>query len=97
MTENEIKKALMCCSNVELIEDCEGCPCFRNGCLDKLHGDTVELINRQKAEIDELTNDIIPTLRDGLKQAIEDMKTLEAENTNLKAEVKRLKEMVGEE
>lgn len=97
MTENEIIKALECCSKTELIENCECCPYFKKGCLDKLHGDIVELINRQKAEIDELTTDIIPTLRDGLKQAIEDMKTLEAENTNLKAEVKRLKEMVGEE
>lgn len=54
MTDEQIIKAMECCSNVERITDCGCCPYYRNGCLDKVHLDAIDLINRQRAEISEL-------------------------------------------
>jgi hypothetical protein len=61
MTDNEIIKAFECCSNADRITECGRCPYYRKGCLDKVHADATDLINRQKAEIEKLTklNDIL--------------------------------------
>jgi hypothetical protein len=54
MDDNDIIKAFECCSNAETITDCGICPYYKKGCLDKVHADAIDLINRQKAEIEEL-------------------------------------------
>ena len=64
MTDNEIIKALECCSIGETYTDCEknGCPLYLGitmGCkyIDKenqLYSDALDLINRKQAEIEEL-------------------------------------------
>lgn len=58
MTDNEIIKAFMCCSNSEGITDCECCPYHKNGCLDKVHNGAIDLIIRQKAEIERLESNL---------------------------------------
>ncbi len=50
-----------------------------------------EIINRQKAEIDDLKQDTIPKLERALKRANEIGISLERENQELKAEIERLK------
>lgn len=55
MTDNEIIKALECCANA----DCRNCPrwselWYRGRCADFLPS-VLDLINRQRAEIEELT------------------------------------------
>ena len=54
MTDNEIIKALKCC-RCTTIKDCGSCPfyCFNN-CTSNLATETLDLINRQKAEIERL-------------------------------------------
>ena len=69
MTDNEIIKALECCSTGETYADCEknGCPLYLGitmGCkyIDKenqLYSDALDLINRQKAEIETLKGSTI--------------------------------------
>ena len=69
MTDNEIIKALECCSIGETYTDCEknGCPLYLGitmGCkyIDKenqLYSDALDLINRQKAEIEKLKGSTI--------------------------------------
>ena len=64
MTDNEIIKALECCSTGETYADCEknGCPLYLGitmGCkyIDKenqLYSDALGIINRQQAEIERL-------------------------------------------
>ena len=58
MTDNEIIKALECCRNSRNFEDCNECAfveCMTDkGCLGELLTDTLDLINRQKAEIERL-------------------------------------------
>ena len=64
MTDNEIIKALECCSTGETYDDCEknGCPFYLGitmGCkyIDKenqLYSDALGIINRQQAEIERL-------------------------------------------
>ena len=54
LTDNEIIKALECCPR-GIGMKCEKCPMFRtNDCMSKLHVNTLDLINRQKAEIERL-------------------------------------------
>lgn len=55
MTDNEIVKALECCNQ----NDCKTCPYGKYNtagwcCMPKLRKDTLDLINRQKAEIERL-------------------------------------------
>ena len=51
MTDNEIIKALECCRD----DTCVSCPiCTEGLCNGGLHKNTLDLINRQKAEIESL-------------------------------------------
>lgn len=53
MSDNEIKKALECCTDFK----CENCPCEDNSeftCTEILMEDALDLINRQQAEIERL-------------------------------------------
>ena len=56
MTDNEIIKALECCSKPVIEEYCSECPYHLGGQENchKLLGDILDLINRQKAEIERL-------------------------------------------
>ena len=55
MTNNEIIKALMCCGD----KNCKYCPNFSEDieCSEKLIKLSLDLINRQKAEIEQLTEE----------------------------------------
>ncbi len=57
LTDNEIIKALECCTDWCGEISCWDCPLKNTGCIyfDKLK-DTLDLINRQKAEIERLNN-----------------------------------------
>ena len=58
MTDNEIIKALECCAdNTE--GKCRECPFhkLKISCIDGLERNALDLINRQKAEIERLTKD----------------------------------------
>lgn len=54
MTDAEIIKALECCAGDD---GCDVCPMYKpsSECITELQGKALDLINRQKAEIDELT------------------------------------------
>lgn len=54
MTDNEIIKALECCSHRNVDLPCEGCPAYSIAqmCMEDLMSDALDLINRQKAEIE---------------------------------------------
>jgi hypothetical protein len=54
MTDNEIIKALECCVKTEFISDCAKCEMFAIDCKDILIENALDLINRQKAEIERL-------------------------------------------
>ena len=53
MTDNEIIKAWECCENWESTKDCDDCP-VNVGCSQKLAKYSLDLIKRQKAEIEDL-------------------------------------------
>ena len=76
MTDNEIIKALECCPQYIM---CGHCP-FRNveNCMSALYVDALDLINRQKAEIERLTAE-----RDAMHQ---DVKAAEEYAWRLKTE-----------
>lgn len=56
VTDSDIKKALECCKKA-CVNRCEGCP-YRDRimCALDLRKDAIDLINRQQAEIERLTN-----------------------------------------
>ena len=56
MTDNEIIKALECCVKLST-EGCKACPYYMlgHGCLIECLEDTIDLINRQRAEIERLS------------------------------------------
>ena len=60
MNDNEIIKALECCTVCSSIETCGECPYVecptRKGCVGEMVKDALDLINRQKAEIERLQN-----------------------------------------
>ena len=54
MTDNEIIKALECCSRSGWLNDCDGCPCYdktediqTSECQERLMKNALDLINRQ--------------------------------------------------
>ena len=57
LTDEEIVKALKNCTDIENEEGCENCPFSTGRCIDlKIHA--LDLINRQNAEIERLTEEI---------------------------------------
>ena len=77
MTDNEIIKALECCSHRNEDLPCDGCPAYNIAqmCMEDLMSDAIDLINRQKAEVEQLK-----IVAGGLEQALK----------NVTAEVDRL-------
>ena len=61
MTDNEIIKALEICSHRSGDSPCEGCPAYSIAqmCMEDLMSDAFDLINRQKAENEELQRKIL--------------------------------------
>ena len=88
MTDNEIIKALECCA---VAYDCPVCP-FECDCgnMGNLSSAAIDLINRQRAELEELKEDYTPKLKWGLKRANEIGMSQDAEIERLKAENKIL-------
>lgn len=67
MTDNEIIKALECCSKNIL---CGQCPLKeKNNCINKLSAYALELINRQQTEIERLHDEVSKTRRKALLEA----------------------------
>ena len=61
MTSDEIKKALECCLKTNQAYKCTDCRYYNKtaNCLRSLMTDTVDVINRQQAEIESLNNKLI--------------------------------------
>lgn len=96
MTDNEIKKALECCTTNGA--SCKDCPAFvkvdRSNCKKYFRG-ALDLINRLEAEIDDLKRDDLPRCKDALRRANENGIALEKENQELKAEIEELNKNYG--
>lgn len=54
MTDNEIIKALECCTYNITQEKCDECPLYGGHCTTELAKNAIDLINRQKAEIEKI-------------------------------------------
>ena len=72
MIDNEIIKALECCS----INGCKNCKYKGKApdCMTALQKDTIDLINRQKAEIEKLHNSVLANA-EVVKTLINELKT----------------------
>ena len=60
MTDNDIIEALECCGDEEELHWCTQCPYYdkeNDFCQEDLHRDALDLINRQKAEIERVRTD----------------------------------------
>ena len=68
MTDEEIIKALECCKKTEFISDCAKCEMFAFDCKDTLIENALNLINRQKAEVEQLK-----IVAGGLEQALKNV------------------------
>ena len=87
MTDNEIIKALECCPR-GIGMKCEKCPMFRtNDCMSKLHVNTLDLINRQKTE-----NENLKVENQSLRSAANSLKM---HYEKAQAEIERLKESLN--
>ena len=84
MNDNEIIKALEYCLAQGITSECEGCK-DKIGCRDTLLSNALDLINRQKAEIEKKDTEIDILIRKN--------ETLKDEVAELRAEVERLKEI----
>lgn len=89
MTDSEIVKALECCSVGTFACD-EQCPCFHSksnlkitSCRFELIGDALDLINRQKAEIEFLKEQRDRYMQDATDFSIK-VEQLKTENELLK-------------
>ena len=81
LTDNEIIKALKICTSEDL--GCQdGCPYISGGCVSEIKKHVLDLINRQKAEI-EIKNTEIDIL-------IRKKESLRDEIAELQAEIERL-------
>ena len=76
MTDNEIIKALECCC---IALNCEECPCRGNNgtCTGVADFEVLDLINRQKAEIENLRHNLKLLVNDNLHRMNENLQILE--------------------
>lgn len=95
MTDNDTIKVLECCANSD---GCENCPCSKQ-CDGVEHIQyALDLINRQKAEIERLKDilydadgvNLVNYWHQQCKVAENGCRNFEEENENLKAEIERL-------
>ena len=90
MTDREIMKALECCCEKGLLcESCDECPNLTMGslCMDQMLRDAINLIHRQKADIERLEIEL-KAMRGAANSFKADVKKLQ------EVEAKRLQEMV---
>lgn len=96
MSDAEIIKAFTICANQGA---CKDCPLDDLGgverCMHTLLLNALDLINRLKAENDDLKRDAIPKLQKSLDRANKYGDETEKENERLKAEIERLKSKVN--
>lgn len=81
MTDNEIMKALELCSKIT-VQNCKLCPYNRGrgfDCNERLNKEALDLINRQKAEIETTRTKVIKEFAEKLKSY---MSNLEANSPN---------------
>lgn len=80
MTSNEIIKALECCLKTNQAYKCRDCRYYNKtaNCLSRLMTDTVDVINRQQAEIEQLKK--ISTEADNFARTICDERTLKGKS-----------------
>ena len=95
MTDNEIIKALECCANNpnECVCYENKCPLFGQKCIDVLSKNALDLINRQKAEIEALIagQETLQKYRDEEINRLEiELKAMRGAANSYKAEVERL-------
>ena len=86
MIDNEIIKALECCAK----SSCKNCPenCGSAMCLKNLVIDSLDLINRQKAEVERLQDKLI--ISDGIEIKLrDDMYVLKDELQRAKVEISK--------
>ena len=88
MTDEQIIKALECCVKTEFISDCAKCEMFAFDCKDILIENALDLINRQKAEIEEWKEEA-DRWQNAFCKVNEDMSTIKSEA--IKDFAKRLK------
>lgn len=96
MTDNDIVKALECC----ICDECKSCPHDEEtACVENLHQEAIDLINRQKAEIKSITEkfNCQQTVYTDLSKIIKDKNAVkERLEANLKeafAEIEALKQI----
>lgn len=91
MNDNEVIKALKCCSSKKLL--CSRCPNKKEGidCVTLLSADTLNLIDRQNAEIERLQKDL-----DIINAANTELYGAFEENERLKSEIERLEKIRSE-
>ena len=97
MTDNEIIKALECCS-VNAMGECKECPLLNDfsPCGVTLTTNALDLINRQKAEIDILIRKK-ETVRDEISQLQNEVETWKrTAEYNAKKYAELIKEMEGD-
>lgn len=94
MTDKEIIKGFETCG---ITCGCSECPYagVSDDCLEAMKSDALDLINRLKAENDDLKRDAIPKLQSSLDRANKYGIETEKENERLKAEIERLKSKVN--
>lgn len=82
MTDNEIIKALECCSNAAY--HCEECPFYvrKEDCEVELPEEALDIINRQKAEIERLEKEL-KAMRGAANSYKSELKKLNDYNLNL--------------
>lgn len=95
MKDNEIIKALECLKGSEMLCAC----CAYAGrkmpqCRQYAAQDAIDLINRRKAEIDDLKRDTIPKLCTAIRRANRYGVDADKENERLKAEIARLEDIL---
>lgn len=92
MTDTEIIKALECCRNQ--IPMCDDCPVGSGGmCFDFLKDYAIGLINRQKAEIERLT-DLINEIAEANEDLVRDNHDLYVSLKKRDAEIEKLKRQI---
>lgn len=70
-TDEEIKKALDCCIN----DDCDNCPNDFGNCYSNLAGYALNLINRQREEIEVIKETTAEIRYEAIKELAERLKT----------------------
>ena len=88
-TDNEIVKTLECCKKATNYEDCKNCYYVKctnpRGCYRELLNDVLDLINRQKEEIERLEKNLetetnhITRLENQIERLLQRLKTAKAE------------------